>query len=219
MKIYIGGISQEVSEKDLWDLYSQFGKVLRVDLLQDKESGLNRGYAFVEFEDDDSGEAAILGTHNTLLGGNTIAVSVSRSRLDQKRARFAQLKQVLNGRNPGNYGNNRYYGSNYNTGVSYRQSNDRNFSNTRSYDRNRVAESNDKMNFLGKNDVGMYNDQYGNSYNDNAYNVKKFDTNTTYSNNRNFINYDRSNNQNYMSQSSFYTDEESKDKDDVKKID
>ena len=104
MKIYISGISPEVTEKDLIELYSQFGKFTKVDLLK-TETGENRGYAFAEFSDDMSGEAAILGTNNTLMGGQNIQVSVSRSRLDQKRARQSSPKgggsRPLNNSRPG----------------------------------------------------------------------------------------------------------------------
>jgi len=87
MKIYVGGISPEIIEKDLMGLYSQFGTVAKVDLLKEITTGQNRGYAFVHFNDEMEGEAAILGTNNTLFGGNNIQVSMSRSRLDQKRAK------------------------------------------------------------------------------------------------------------------------------------
>jgi len=92
MKLYIGGISPEVTENELQDLYSQYGKVRKVDLLKD-ETGTNRGYAFVEMENDQDGESAILGTHNTLMGGANIQVSVSRSRLDQKREKQQKHKK------------------------------------------------------------------------------------------------------------------------------
>src|SRR6476646_3054637 len=84
MKIYIGGISPFFTEKELFDLYSTFGKVVKVDLLKDPSTSENRGYAFIEFDSEDAANSAILGTNNTLLGGTNIAVSMSRSRLDQK---------------------------------------------------------------------------------------------------------------------------------------
>lgn len=90
MKLYISGISPEITEGDLRELFTQFGSLTQVDLLKDPATGQNRGYAFVHFQDDVDGESAILGTNHTLLGGENIEVSVSRSRLDQKRER--QLK-------------------------------------------------------------------------------------------------------------------------------
>ena len=87
MKIYIGGISPEVTEKDLMELFSQFGKVDKVDLLKDPATGENRGYAFVLYTTEDAAESAVLGANNTLFGNSKISVSMSRSRLDQKRAR------------------------------------------------------------------------------------------------------------------------------------
>jgi RNA recognition motif-containing protein len=149
MKIYISGISPTVTENHLQELYSQFGNLAKIDLLKDPETGLNRGYAFIEFKDEDSANSAILQTQNTLLEGENIQVSVSRSRLDQKRER-AKQKKFKPHKNPRVHSENREPRSepNFNTKSSanedYNPNRNQNFNVNRDNNRTGVSNTNRK---------------------------------------------------------------------------
>eukprot|EP00797_Seminavis_robusta_P027186 Sro506_g156330.2 (228) ;mRNA; r:30851-31534 len=47
--IRVVGLSEETTEADLFDLCRQFGRVTRVHVAKDRETGLSRGFAFVTF--------------------------------------------------------------------------------------------------------------------------------------------------------------------------
>lgn len=50
MVLFAANISFKTSEKELDDLFSQYGKVQKCKLAVDKETGRSKGYAFIEME-------------------------------------------------------------------------------------------------------------------------------------------------------------------------
>jgi RNA recognition motif-containing protein len=59
MSIYVGNLSYQVTEEDLKQAFAEYGKVNRVQLPTDRETGRPRGFAFVEMESDTQEQAAI----------------------------------------------------------------------------------------------------------------------------------------------------------------
>jgi len=57
--IYVGNLSFQATEEDLKEIFAEYGKVNRVSLPTDRETGRKRGFAFVEMEDDAKEDAAI----------------------------------------------------------------------------------------------------------------------------------------------------------------
>ncbi|MDV3352476.1 RNA-binding protein [Leptolyngbyaceae cyanobacterium CCMR0082] len=48
MSIYVGNLSYDVTREDIEDVFNEYGRVNRVSLPMDRESGRPRGFAFVE---------------------------------------------------------------------------------------------------------------------------------------------------------------------------
>jgi RNA recognition motif-containing protein len=59
MSIYIGNLSYSVTEEELTNVFSDYGRVKRVQLPTDRETGRPRGFGFVEMETDAQETAAI----------------------------------------------------------------------------------------------------------------------------------------------------------------
>ena len=59
MSIYVGNLSYEVEEKDLKQVFAEYGDVKKVQLPTDRETGRMRGFAFVEMGTDAEVAAAI----------------------------------------------------------------------------------------------------------------------------------------------------------------
>jgi RNA recognition motif-containing protein len=57
--IYVGNLSFQASEEDIRDVFAEYGKVSRVSLPTDRETGRKRGFAFVDMENDAEEDAAI----------------------------------------------------------------------------------------------------------------------------------------------------------------
>jgi len=47
-KIYVGNLSSQITEPELKNYFSQAGDVVSVKILKDHQTGLPRGFAFVE---------------------------------------------------------------------------------------------------------------------------------------------------------------------------
>ncbi|MCZ8159778.1 MAG: RNA-binding protein, partial [Microcystis sp. LE19-196.1B] len=50
MSIFVGNLSYDISQADLVEVFTDYGKVQRVHIPVDKETGRPRGFAFVEME-------------------------------------------------------------------------------------------------------------------------------------------------------------------------
>jgi len=69
-KIFIGppevrgkghsGLSEEISDDDLTEYFSQFGNLVKVQELTWEDSGKKRGYGYIEFTDEDAVDKAVL---------------------------------------------------------------------------------------------------------------------------------------------------------------
>ncbi|KAJ1301920.1 hypothetical protein OPQ81_000759 [Rhizoctonia solani] len=55
----VTNVSEDTQEDDLRELFSKFGRVVRVYVGRDRETGAGKGYAFVSFEDKTTAERAI----------------------------------------------------------------------------------------------------------------------------------------------------------------
>ena len=59
MSIYVGNLSYSAKEEDLDGVFSEYGKVKRITMPTDRETGRPRGFAFVEMESEPDEEKAI----------------------------------------------------------------------------------------------------------------------------------------------------------------
>ena len=76
MNIYVGNVSLDVTAKELRQMFTAFGEVTGVTLMDDRYigSGQPRGYAFVEMASKHEGEAAIASLKGKTLRGLVIDV-------------------------------------------------------------------------------------------------------------------------------------------------
>jgi RNA recognition motif-containing protein len=84
-KLYIGNLSSKVTEDDLRANFSGAGKVLSVNIIKDRLSGLSKGFGFVEMDSEAEAKEAIQKFHGGQLDGNTIVVSEARPKKDRDR--------------------------------------------------------------------------------------------------------------------------------------
>jgi cold-inducible RNA-binding protein len=83
MKIYVGNLSYEVTEDELRNEFTPFGKVDSVSIATDRYSGRPRGFAFVEMSVVSEGQAAIEGLNGKTLKERTLTVNAARPPADR----------------------------------------------------------------------------------------------------------------------------------------
>lgn len=76
-KLFVGNLSFKTTQQGLQDLFSEYGEVVSVAIPQDRETGRQRGFAFVEMANQADAEAAIKALNGRDLDGRQIAVNVS----------------------------------------------------------------------------------------------------------------------------------------------
>jgi RNA recognition motif-containing protein len=81
--LYIGNLSNEVTEEDLKANFSEVGKVVSVTVIKDKYTGLSRGFGFVEMETEKEAQEAMQKFNGGELHGNVITVNEARPKKEQ----------------------------------------------------------------------------------------------------------------------------------------
>ena len=74
MEIYSGNLNYNLDEEDVTKLFSVFGKVDKVTLIRDRETGKSRGFAFIDMPDEVQAQEAIDCLNRRLLGGRNLVV-------------------------------------------------------------------------------------------------------------------------------------------------
>ncbi|HXF49901.1 MAG TPA: RNA-binding protein [Verrucomicrobiae bacterium] len=78
VKLYVGGLSPQVTTEELQALFAQVGTVESVNIINDKFSGRSRGFGFVEMSSKGEADEAILKLSGQVLGGSPIVVNEAR---------------------------------------------------------------------------------------------------------------------------------------------
>ena len=78
-KIYVGNLSFDATEKQVSEMFAQYGKVDSIAMITDRDSGRFRGFGFVEMEES-AANAAIKGLNDTDLDGRMLRVNEARPR-------------------------------------------------------------------------------------------------------------------------------------------
>ncbi|SNR81128.1 RNA recognition motif. (a.k.a. RRM, RBD, or RNP domain) [Humidesulfovibrio mexicanus] len=77
--IYVGNIAFSTSEDELRNVFGQYGEVLSVKFINDRETGRFRGFGFVEMNDADALEA-IQALNGKDVGGRALKVNEAQAR-------------------------------------------------------------------------------------------------------------------------------------------
>ncbi|XP_043722256.1 heterogeneous nuclear ribonucleoprotein Q-like [Telopea speciosissima] len=79
-EVYIGSIPHDATEEDLRSFFESIGEVTEVRVMKDKDSGENKGYAFVTFRTKELASNAIEELNNKELKGRKIKCSTSQAK-------------------------------------------------------------------------------------------------------------------------------------------
>ncbi len=84
-KIYVGNLSWNITEDDLGELFAQYGEVLSVNIIIDRDTRRSKGFGFVEMAEDDAAIAAISTFNGTELDGRNLRVNEAEDRRGNSR--------------------------------------------------------------------------------------------------------------------------------------
>jgi RNA recognition motif-containing protein len=109
-KIYVGNLAFSATEDQVRDLFSEFGEIQSLAMINDRDTGRFRGFAFVEMEDS-AANAAIKALNGKEVDGRELNVNEARPREERSG------------------GGGGYGGGNRRSGGDYNRNRDRNRSN------------------------------------------------------------------------------------------
>lgn len=84
MNIYVGNLSRQASEADLRLLFSEFGEIKSIKIINDAITGESRGFAFVEMQDERAASSAIDQLNGRELQNRTLKVNEAKARNSAK---------------------------------------------------------------------------------------------------------------------------------------
>eukprot|EP01134_Creolimax_fragrantissima_P001885 CFRG1885T1 len=72
--IYVGGLDYNLTEGDIICIFSQFGEIVDLNLVRDKETGKGKGFCFIAYEDQRSTDLAVDNFNGAKVCAKTLSV-------------------------------------------------------------------------------------------------------------------------------------------------
>uniref|UniRef100_H0XI54 RRM domain-containing protein n=1 Tax=Otolemur garnettii TaxID=30611 RepID=H0XI54_OTOGA len=69
-KIFVGGIKEDTEEYNWRDYFEKYGKIEAIEVMEDRQSGKKRGFAFVTFHDHDTVDKIVVQKYHIINGHN-----------------------------------------------------------------------------------------------------------------------------------------------------
>jgi len=79
-KLYVGNLAFQTTSQELQELFAQAGTVESASVVEDRDTGRSRGFAFVEMATADEANAAISQFNGKEVGGRALKVNEAKPR-------------------------------------------------------------------------------------------------------------------------------------------
>mmetsp|Transcript_4224 Transcript_4224/g.5949 ORF Transcript_4224/g.5949 Transcript_4224/m.5949 type:complete len:209 (+) Transcript_4224:45-671(+) len=112
--IYVGQVDYDATPEELQNHFASCGTINRVTILCDRKTGQSKGYAYVEFEEADSVQNAIM-LDNSIFKGRQLKVTAKRTNLPNRGR--GRGRGGFRGRRGGFRGRGGYYRGGYRGGY------------------------------------------------------------------------------------------------------
>jgi len=103
-KLYVGNLSFRTTSQELQEMFAQAGTVESASVVEDRDTGRSRGFAFVEMSSNEEATTAIAQFNGKEIGGRALKVNEAKPREPRSGGGFG-------GNRGGGFGGNRGAGS------------------------------------------------------------------------------------------------------------
>lgn len=79
-KLFVGNLPWSMSQDAIADLFAEFGEIKEVSLITDRMTGRSKGFAFVEFVNEEDANKAVEGRNGFVVEERELVVNVARPR-------------------------------------------------------------------------------------------------------------------------------------------
>lgn len=112
IKLFIVGFPRDMEEVELVELFSAYGTVSSVRIITDKDSGISKGYGFLEMTDEAGAQRAIDAMNGATIDEREISVRIAEQKHQplarQQQQQFNKPKPAFNKVKPQGYNKPRY---------------------------------------------------------------------------------------------------------------
>jgi RNA recognition motif-containing protein len=84
MKLYVGGLAYSTQDKELEQLFAEYGQVVSAVVIMDRDTGRSKGFGFVEMSDIKEAQNAIKELDGKEFAGRNITVNQARPQEDRR---------------------------------------------------------------------------------------------------------------------------------------
>ncbi len=77
-KLYVGNLPYSVTQQGLQEKFAAYGEVTSVSVITDRDTGQNKGFAFVEMSNSGEAQKAIDGLNGADMGGRGMKVNEAK---------------------------------------------------------------------------------------------------------------------------------------------
>jgi RNA recognition motif-containing protein len=85
-KLYVGNLSFDTSAQDLEEIFGEIGTVESTNVIEDRDTGRSRGFAFVEMSSEDEAQNAIAELNGKEIDGRELKVNEAKPRENRSAA-------------------------------------------------------------------------------------------------------------------------------------
>jgi RNA recognition motif-containing protein len=121
-KLYVGNLAFQTTSQDLQELFAQAGTVESASIIEDRDTGRSKGFAFVEMSTEEEAAAAIDQFNGKELAGRMLKVNEARPKESRPGGGGGRGFGGGGNRGGGGYGGNRGGGGGGRGGNSGRRS-------------------------------------------------------------------------------------------------
>jgi cold-inducible RNA-binding protein len=79
-KLYVGNLSFDTTTEDLEKMFGASGTVQSTNIIEDRDTGRSRGFAFVEMSNDEEAQNAITALNGKEIDGRALLVNEAKPR-------------------------------------------------------------------------------------------------------------------------------------------
>jgi RNA recognition motif-containing protein len=90
-KLYVGNLSLKVTNGALQQMFATQGTVLSAQVIMFRDTGLSKGFGFVEMKSEQEAKTAIAALNGKELEGRAVIVNEARPKTEGGRSGHAQL--------------------------------------------------------------------------------------------------------------------------------
>ncbi len=80
MRLYVGNLPYRITEGEMKDLFGQYGEVVDVRIILDRETRRSRGFGFVEMSNEEEGVKAMENLNDHEVMGRNLKVNKAKPR-------------------------------------------------------------------------------------------------------------------------------------------